>query len=203
VKTTAAEVEPLISEVARKWFGMPAEVRVIPEDARTWLNRCPEKYDLVFLDAYVGENTPWYLNTREAMQDMKRVLNPGGRLLVNIVTRSQGSPGQERLEANLLDSFGEALVFSEDPDPGDTSDLVNATFVAGTDLKASDEKFPSVVMKRFEPKLLALFNHRRPAHAGARIMTDDDCDLDYAESELRTEWRRLIFSQMGPSVLAD
>jgi len=189
--------------VARTWFDMPGPVKVIPEDARAWLNRCDKAYDLVFLDAFAGENAPWYLTTREGMAQIKRVLNPGGRLLINSVTRSGGSEGLKRLEANLLDAFGEALVFVDTPNDQGKSDLTNATLVAGSGLRASPLACPSKVVKRLEPKLAAFMQLGRPAKAGADIMTDDHCDLDYAESSLRLEWRRLIFESMGPQLLAD
>jgi spermidine synthase len=204
VKTSAAEVEPRVAQAASQWFGMPAEVRVIPEDARCWLNRTGEKYDLIFLDAFAGENTPWYLNTRQAFQAMKRALNPGGVVLVNLVTRAQGSPGQARIEAGLLDSFPQALVFNDTPEEG--SDLVNSLIVAGAELKASNAPFPSAVTARIRPKLAALLTQVRPARPaaeGIKVMTDDDCDLDFAESELRLEWRRLVFQSLGPAALDD
>ena len=67
---------------------------------RSYLNRDGETYDLIFLDVFAGENVPWYLVTREALQAVQRHLNPGGRLLVNWVTRQNGeSDGLRRLEA--------------------------------------------------------------------------------------------------------
>jgi SAM-dependent methyltransferase len=200
---TAAEVEPQMEGVARAWFGMPASVRVVAEDGRAWLNRCKDSYDLVFLDAFAGENAPWYLTTAEGMAQIKRVLNPGGRLLINSVTRSGGSEGLKRLEANLLDCFGEAEVFVDAPNDEGHSDLTNATLVAGGGLHPSELKCPSKIVPRLEPKISAIVARGRKAAYGAKIMTDDLCDLDYAESELRLEWRKLVFEAMGPQLLAD
>jgi predicted membrane-bound spermidine synthase len=203
LSVSVAEIEPAMEGVARGWFGLPAEVVVHAEDARAWLNRTHETYDLVFLDAFAGENAPWYLSTREGLAQIKRALNPGGRLLINSVTRENGSEGLDRLEAGLMEAFGEGLVFTEAPQQRDKSDMINATLVAGAGLKAGTGKFPSTVVKRLEPKLAELAGHVRAAKAGAGIMTDELCDLDYAESELRLEWRKLVFQALGPSVLAD
>ena len=203
LSVTAAEVEPTMEAVARDWFDMPAAVRVIPEDGRAWLNRTDEKYDLVFLDAFAGENAPWYLTTKEAMAQIKRCLNPGGRLLINSVARPQGSEGLKRLEANIMEAFGEGLVFLEAPHDAQKSDLINATLLAGVALKVSTEKFPSKVFQRIEPKLMELTEHVRPAVASNLVMTDDACDLDYAESPLRLEWRKLVIEVLGPKILTD
>jgi SAM-dependent methyltransferase len=198
---TVAEIEPRIEAAARRWFGLPDSVRVLHEDARSYLNREGERYDLIILDVFAGENVPWYLVTREALQAVRRHLNPGGRLLVNWVTRGGGeSAGLRRLEAGLLDGFGEAVVLV---DPGETGSLVNAILVAGRDLKMQEGTFPGRVLAVFAPKLAALATRARPARSGTPIGRDDFSDLDGAEASLRLEWRKLVVATLGPEVLAD
>jgi hypothetical protein len=80
---------------------------------------------------------------------------------------------------------------------------VIATVLAGSGLKPSQEKFPSTVLGRIEPKLGELLKHTRPAQAGGPLMSDDACDLDYAEAELRLEWRRRVLEALGPKILGD
>lgn len=202
VATSAAEVEPLMEGVARQWFDLPASVKVHAEDGRAYLNHCASTYDLVFLDAFAGENAPWYLSTREGLGAIKAVLNPGGRLLINSVTRSEGSEGLKRMEASLLDAFGEAVVYVDNPNDEERSHLTNATLVAGLGLKPTAGTCPSKVAARLEPKIAEFMKLGRKAVAG-RVMTDELSDLDYAESELRLEWRKLVFEALGPELLAD
>jgi spermidine synthase len=204
IAVTAAEIEPRIEAASRRWFGLPPSVRVIHEDARSYLNREGNRYDLILLDVFAGENVPWYLVTREALQAVQRHLAPGGRLLVNWVTRNGGdSEGLRRLEAGMVGAFGEAKVFV---DPGATGSLVNAILVAGQGLRMQGGKFPGRVVGGIEPRLAELEAHERPARAtppGARIGEDDFSDLDDAEAPLRLEWRKLVLAALRPEVLAD
>jgi len=201
---TAAEIEPRIEAASRRWFGLPASVRVVREDARSYLNRGGETYDLIFLDVFAGENVPWYLVTREALQAVQRHLNPGGRLLVNWVTRQDGeSDGLRRLEAGMAGAFGEAKIYV---DPTEGGPLVNAILVAGRGLQSQSAPFPGRVLESIVPKLAALEAHGRQARLSppnAPVGSDDFSDLDDAEADLRLEWRKLVLATMGPEVLAD
>jgi len=204
IAVTAAEIEPRIETASRRWFGLPASVRVMREDARSYLNREGERYDLIVLDVFAGETIPWYLVTREGLLAVQRHLNPGGRLLVNWVTRSGGqSGGLRRLEAGLLAAFGEARVFVE---PGEIGPLVNAILVAGKGLTMNEADFPGRVLASLAPKVAALRTWGRPARAAPaaiRIGEDDWSDLDDAEAALRLEWRKQVVAIIKPEVLAD
>jgi len=204
---SAAEIEPRIEVASRRWFGLPDSVRVIREDARSYLNRDNRDgatYDLIFLDVFAGENVPWYLVTREALHAVQRHLNPGGRLLVNWVTRQDGeSDGLRRLEAGMAGAFGEAKVFVDSSESGP---LVNAILVAGKDLVMQKAPFPGRVVDPIVPKLAAMEARERPARLNppnTLIGSDDFSDLDDAEADLRLEWRKLVVATMGPEVLAD
>ena len=52
-------------------------------DGRHFLNRCGRQYDLVVLDAFLGDSSPTHLMSREAFQEIRRVLRPDGTLVVN------------------------------------------------------------------------------------------------------------------------
>ena len=198
-----AEIEPRMAEVARGFFSLPDDVRVHTEDARAFLNGSTEAWDLVFLDAFAGETTPWYLLTREGLRSIRDHLAPGGRLLVNLVTRSAGSPGLDRVEAGILSVFPSATVYVDTPQEANGVDLVNACLVAGADLKPSPLPYPGKAVPLVRERTLALEKRGRPAKAGGFICTDDFSDLDQAESDLRLEWRKAILEQEGPQVLGD
>jgi spermidine synthase len=204
LEVEVVEVEPLMESAARTYFGLPDEVQVHHGDARAFLNQAGPSFDLIFLDTFVAENAPWYLYTEEGLGRMKARLNPGGRLVVNTITRAGvGSPGLERLEAGLLKVFGEAQVFV-DVQRQEGTDLVNACLIAGRDLKLNDGKgyvgkAHAYVAQRTQ-ELVAL---GRPARRGAVPNTDDFSDLDYVEAEMRLTLRRLVLERMGPGVLGD
>ena len=203
LQVTVAEIEPQIVRVAREYFGLPDAVRVITEDARTLLARDEHTYDLVILDAFAGETAPWYLQTREGLQAVRARLAPGGRLVVNAVTLgSADTEGLRRLEAGLLETFGEAVVFLEPRLPMESEDLINATLVAGNDLRPSQAPYPGRMNHIAEAAVgdIAAVG-AVPARAGARIDTDDHSDLEIVDASLRLRWRQRVMKALNPAML--
>jgi SAM-dependent methyltransferase len=203
VRVTVAELEPDVVRMAREHFALPDEVEVAVEDARAYLHSTAERFDLVILDAFAGESAPWYLLTREALQSVRAHLTPGGRLVVNTVTVAEGrSEGLRRLEAASMEVFGEAVVFLEPRLPFEDESLVNATLVAGAELRATDEPYPPTLSSHVAPFIGDMHAlGPRPARAGAVVDVDDHSDLDWVDVELRSRWRREVIESLTPGVL--
>jgi spermidine synthase len=206
VAVTVAEIEPQVHALARQWFDLPERVRVVTEDARAVLRRGGARYDLVVLDAFAGENAPWYLCTREAMAEAKASLNPGGRFMANAVCNGTAdSPGLRRLEAGVLSAFPEAWGFTTADEGSGTNDLINISLVAGEGLApAAQGRFPAPLDEGMEPKLLKMEATRRALAPGdAAAGRDDFADMDYADAALRARWRQLVLDDLGADVLGD
>jgi spermidine synthase len=202
---TAVEIEPEVAEASRKFFLLPDDVQIAVEDARTFLAHDSAHYDVVVLDAFAGEASPWYLLTREGLQAIKARLAPGGRMVVNTVTRADGeSEGLKRLESSLLEVFGEGLVFIEPALPTEADKLVNVTVAAGANLTLHDVPYPAKPSRGVAPfigDLRAL--EPNPLRAGARIDVDEHSSLDRVEAKARLRWRKGIIEALGPEVLQD
>ncbi|MCF8033416.1 MAG: fused MFS/spermidine synthase [Desulfarculaceae bacterium] len=197
--TTVVELEPAVEEAARKYFMLPSDVKVIIEDGRAWLNYHKEKFDLVFLDTFAGENMPWYLFTKQALEKIKGILTPEGRLIVNSVTHMNGeSPGLAMIETGLLQVFGEAKVFVEKRAMKDGNDLVNAVLVAGKNLKMEEQPvFSSMFSPRIKTKIWGLIKWEgRDARSVGVVSQDDFSSLDYVDAPLRLDMRRLILQNL-------
>ena len=202
VKVTAVEIEPRMVELAREYFGLPPSVEVVIADARTFLRNDPSKYDLIFLDTFASESTAWYLLTKEAFVEMRGKLNPGGRLVINSVAYADPNlPGLERVETSVLAAFDEALVYPE-PASSDRPDaLINATIVAGEDLRWQLTLPPNGDYRM--PSLTRLTGRERPARAIGRPTTDDRSDTDYVQAPMRIRWRTLIWDALNSTLLWD
>jgi spermidine synthase len=202
---TAVEIEPEIYRAARRYFGLPEAVHVALEDARTFLAFDRNQYDVVVLDAYAGENSPWYLVTREGLMAVRERLAPGGRMVINVLTHADGTgEGLRRLEAGLLDVFGEARVFLEPRFETEGRQVVNGTLVAGKGLVPTTDPYPGKPAKFVEPFLGdMLASEHRPARPGAHIDTDDFSGLDVAEAEVRLGLRANVISDYGVELLQD
>ena len=72
-------------------------MRVFHEDARPFLRRTDERYDVIIVDVYRQPYIPFYLATREFFELARDRLRPGGMVVVNV-----GHPeGQDELEKVL------------------------------------------------------------------------------------------------------
>jgi spermidine synthase len=205
VKVTAVEIEPRMVEIAREFFDLPPAVDVILADGRAHLRHDRNTYDLIFLDTFASETAPWHMLTAEAFAEMKRRLNPAGRLLINTVGFAGGEDrpgraGMRRIEASVRSVFDEAIVYPDQPTTSDPDELINVTIVAGEKLNAQ------LRLPKSEPSMQALAKllvRGRPASADRVIATDDRSDLDYLEASMRIRWRSLIWDSVYSTLLWD
>jgi predicted membrane-bound spermidine synthase len=81
------EIDPAVTRVARRFFGVPrdAAIRTINEDARWFAMHGGEPYDAIFIDAFNDLSVPYHLTTRELTEQLRRLLTPDGALVVNVI----------------------------------------------------------------------------------------------------------------------
>ena len=102
-RVDGVELDPAVSRVGREFFGMDDNPRltVHDADARPFLRRTDERYDLIVVDAYHQPYVPFYLATREFFRLARERLEPGGILALNVAS----VPGDE----SLLDGISGTL----------------------------------------------------------------------------------------------
>ena len=85
-RVDGVELDPAVSRVGREYFGMDDNPRltVHDADARPFLRRTDERYDLIIVDAYHQPYVPFYLATREFFRARARA------------PRARRDPGAER-----------------------------------------------------------------------------------------------------------
>jgi spermidine synthase len=96
VAIDVVEIDPLVVEVAAKYFEVkPTErVRIITRDARDFILRSHELYDVIYLDAFLAESggtdstgVPLELRTLEFFGQVRQRLRPEGLVVSNIHER--------------------------------------------------------------------------------------------------------------------
>ena len=89
------ELDPAVSRVGRRYFGMEDNPRltVHDADARPFLRSTDRRYDLIIVDAYRQPYVPFYLATREFFRLVRDRLAPGGVVALNVA----GVPDDKRL----------------------------------------------------------------------------------------------------------
>lgn len=101
VRTDVVEIDPAVVRIARRWFYLDdavalahagsGDLQVICDDGRAFLERGAGPYDAIVLDAFVGDKPVLTLATVEAMRAVRRVLAPGGAVLMNVVSCEGGA----------------------------------------------------------------------------------------------------------------
>jgi SAM-dependent methyltransferase len=84
VDVDVVEINPAVVPVARRFFDLdPDAFDLHIGDGRWYANTTDRRYDAVLLDAFVGDNVPAHLMSREAFAAIARLLGPDGVLVVN------------------------------------------------------------------------------------------------------------------------
>ena len=80
-RVDGVELDGEVSEVGRRFFGLEDNPRlhVITADARPFLRRTGERFDLILVDAYRPPYVPFYLATREFFDLARSRLATGRR----------------------------------------------------------------------------------------------------------------------------
>lgn len=94
---TVVELDPGVTALAREHFGLTPHpnLDIVHEDARIFLNRGGDPYDLIFVDAFGTDYAPpFHLVTKEAAARMAALLAPDGALIINTIAGVTGDHGR-------------------------------------------------------------------------------------------------------------
>ena len=137
LRLQAVEIDPVVVDVARRYFALPdhPRLRVEVEDGRRFLARDDRRWDVIALDAFFSDSIPFHLVTREFMELVRSRLKPGGVVVTNTIGSLKG-PDSELFRSILRtyrSTFPTVLVHPEIED-GDTGpDVTRNLIIVATD----------------------------------------------------------------------
>jgi spermidine synthase len=100
VRVDVVEINPAVVPLAQRFFGLePDRLHLTLDDGRHFVNRCSHHYDVIVLDAFLGDSSPSHLMSREAFGAMRRLLKPDGVLVIN--SFGDPTPGNDFFTASL------------------------------------------------------------------------------------------------------
>jgi spermidine synthase len=173
-RVDGVEIDPELEEVGRRYFDMSSNRRltVHNEDARPWLRRTDDTYDVIVLDSYRQPYVPFYLATREFFELVRDRLVPGGVLVINV-----GHPeGNDDLETVIGRTL--ASVF-----PGvlrDPFDDTNTLLVAGDVASAARlRRAAATVPAGLRDLARAEGEKTGPRLPGGNVYTDDRAPVEW------------------------
>ena len=171
------EIDPGMTEVAKKYFGLKDDPRmnIIHQDGRIYLNGNQKKYDVIFLDAFNSfSSIPFQLTTVESVRKISESLKDDGVVFANIISSIDGDKGKFfRAEyATYKNVFPNVYVFT-------LNRLKDGSAIQNVMLVATKEKKP---IDFFADSLLAEYSEKLWTHAVADdvpILTDDFAPVEF------------------------
>ncbi len=107
------ELDPAVSKVGRRYFGMEDNPLLVVHDAdaRPFLRRTDARYDLIIVDAYRPPYVPFYLATSEFFRLARERLEPGGMIALNVATVPDDHRLAEAIAATVASEFPQVLAW--------------------------------------------------------------------------------------------
>lgn len=177
-KMDVVEIDPGMTDVARKYFGLKDEknLNIFHEDARIYLNHNKKKYDVIFGDAFNSSSAvPFQLTTKEVVLKMHDALNDNGVVMVNLISAIEGDKGKfARAEyATYKEVFPQVFLFAVG-NPKDGSENQNIMLVA---LKSKNP----VTLQSASKETTDFFSKlwKKPIEKDTQILTDDFAPVEY------------------------
>ena len=175
VNIEGVEIDSKITKLARKYFELPEDVKVVTYDGRAYLNATGSRYDVIMVDAYQDITIPFQMSSVEFFTMVKDHLTDDGVMVVNMNMRGGG---EGSINDYLADTI--ASVF-------DNVHTVDVNGSTNMELFASDN---SGMLKNFSDNLemlddtkLGLMLSRVSDNlteydAGTYLMTDDKAPVE-------------------------
>ncbi|HKR73411.1 MAG TPA: fused MFS/spermidine synthase [Candidatus Nitrosocosmicus sp.] len=121
ISVDVVEIDPKVVEVAQEYFFLDEsnpKLDIYIQDAREFLNKHPESYDIIVLDAFSKSYVPFHLMTVEFYKLLSDKLSNGGVVISNhIGSTSNNQATSDLYRANfktLLEVFPKVFVFLTD-----------------------------------------------------------------------------------------
>ncbi len=117
-KIDVVEIDPEVTRIAQVFFGLRdhPKLNIFHQDARTYINSCEEKYDVIYSDTFRNSiSLPYQLTTIEAVEKQYDLLNDGGLVLVNVIQAVEGQSSLF-LQAELktfMEVFPQVYLFAD------------------------------------------------------------------------------------------
>jgi len=170
----AVEIDGELTGIGRRYFGMRGpHLNTHTADARPYLRRTKQRYDVIVVDAYRQPYIPFYLATKEFFTLARARLRPGGVVIVNSGHPEGSTKLEQVLGATMADVFPTVL--------RDPSEQLNTQMLAAS-AGASAGRLRAAVPKLPAPlRALARATGARlaPRLAGGRVYSDDVAPVEW------------------------
>lgn len=98
------EIDEKITMLAKKYFALPEDVKVVTYDGRAFLQADKNSYDVILVDAFQDISPPFQMSSTEFFSLVRNHLNLGGIMVVNMNMRASGAGN---INEHLIDTIAQ------------------------------------------------------------------------------------------------
>ena len=169
------EIDEKITDLSRKYFSLPEDVKVTTYDGRAYLQAIDEKYDVIMVDAYQDITIPFQMSSVEFFTMVKEHLKENGVMVVNMNMRGSGDGNiNQYLSDTIASVFGS--VYTADVQ-GSTNRELFASDNAGM-LDTLRENTAKLSNADLQNMMTAVADNSSAYIGGTYIMTDDKAPVE-------------------------
>ncbi|MBT1179231.1 fused MFS/spermidine synthase [Bifidobacterium vespertilionis] len=205
MEITGVEIDSKITALAGEYFDQPADIPVTTYDGRAWLAADRNTYDVIMVDAYQDITIPFQMSSTEFFKLVRRHLNPGGVMVVNMNMISDGEGSiNEALSDTIASVFGASNMLTADvpnatnrelfakatDDGSPLADAARGDLVANTAARSGDGE-----LERYMNGVSSRLREVEEPGVDATILTDDKAPVEVLGMRAID---RLIAEQAGP-----
>lgn len=192
VETHAVEIDKMVVDVARQYFGYSQAATV--GDGRAYLAQSSEQYHFIVVDAFAGAEFPYQLATKEFFGLAKQHISPSGLFALNLISKPTGSRVSASVVRTLGEVFPEVAVYrTESPERVQSlvcfarrETLMLTLHPHGEELGVTDHQLEKLDEFRVAP-----------ASQDSVVLTDGGSPLDDEWSNEAAEWRKRMIEVFG------
>jgi spermidine synthase len=178
------ELDPTVTAAARRYMGLGRirRLHVVTADARPFLERTHERFDLILVDAYRQPYVPFYLATQEFFRLVRSRLRPGGIVALNVATVSGDHRLADGIAGTLRTVFPQVLTWQA---------LKLNQLVLGFDRPISRARLRAAVGRtpeRIRVLTRLLVGHAHSAQPSAEPWTDDRAPVEWVTDRMILEY---------------
>ncbi|HTN23419.1 MAG TPA: fused MFS/spermidine synthase [Solirubrobacteraceae bacterium] len=170
----AVEIDGELTDIGRRYFDLRGpHLRTHTADARPYLRRTKERYDVIVVDAYRQPYIPFYLATKEFFELARARLRPGGMVIINVGHPERSSRLERVLSATMAAVF--PTVVRDPSQPTNTMLVGSAGPVTAPRLERSTIDLPPELRRTARATAARL----APRLTGGRVYTDDVAPVEW------------------------
>lgn len=177
LRVDVVEIDADVIDVAKKYFAVKdnPRLRIFNEDARTFLSKSNDQYDLIILDAYATDYVPYHLMTSEFFKIVESKLTPNGVVISNLIGSLEGQDSDllRSVYKTMQETFPTMFVFLTEHNIASPQ---NVMLVATTDERTLDREKLSQITKKYSISYL-VDDFERDEHFFAKTVNTNDVPI--------------------------